>query len=112
MSISKPTAEEMQEWNKRLAEEGLSERRAESHRVVYGGDDSTRLAEITWRKAKLWIKRKRKAHKTVVCVCTICATTFNARAGAKTCSGKCRFQLHWRSNRYSKRTGVRGAANV
>lgn len=108
MSISKPTAAELQEWNERLADEGLSERRGESHRVVYGGDDTTRLAEITWRKAKIWIKRKRKIHHTVERTCLVCLEVFLGRADGLFCSAACCQKRY----RYSKRTGVRGATNV
>jgi hypothetical protein len=90
MSIPKPTQEELNQWDGRLAEEGLSNRRGESHRIVYGSDDRVRRAEISWSEAKNWIKQKRQQTEHV---CPVCRAKFLGRADAKCCPGKSRCRM-------------------
>lgn len=95
MSIRKATAEELSKWNKLLSKEGLSDRRGESHRLVYGSDDTVRLAETSWSKAAAWVKRKRKTHKPhkkTERSCMRCEKKFLARPDALWCSDRCRMR--------------------
>jgi len=51
-----------------------------------------------WRRYQEWLKALRAANKPKARPCVVCGRNFKARAGARTCSPKCRVALH-RSSR-------------
>lgn len=94
MSIQKPTAEELKQWEATLQDEGLGMGRGGSaHKLSYGFDDSDSLVR-GWDDVKIYTRRKRKQRArskwVLIPHCGMCGQSFTAkRIDARFCSEKC-----------------------
>lgn len=105
MSIPKPTAEELKQWEEKLKDENLSTRRGEcARRVVYGFQDGIKLTVATWEDAKNHTNIRRDR------VCYGCARPFLGQADAKFCSSACKQKAYRRrsSPKLSPRQKAKG----
>lgn len=89
MSIQKPTAEELKQWETALQDEGLGMDRATNTRRLVYGEKSLDMAP-SWDDVRLYVREKRKETARI---CHGCALIFAARADAKCCSATCRKRL-------------------
>lgn len=104
MSIPKPTAAELKQWEEKLQEQDLSMRRgANESRVVYGYEDRG-LTISTWEDAKNHTTMRRDR------VCYGCAKPFLGQADAKFCSSACKQKAYRRrsSPKLSPRQKAKG----
>lgn len=103
MSVETPSDELIQEWNKKLTQEGLSNRRGESRHLVYGSKYLSATSSSLWDAAAIWTRDKRKEHKPhkqEQQSCAVCAEVFLGRKGATCCPRPkpCRRKLQTKKN--------------
>lgn len=96
MSVEKPSDDLLKQWEQQLSESGLSMRRGEHRRLVYGHKDTCRVTEMSKECLSTWVKQERKPHKPHKPhvkhqqTCGVCGGVFEGRKGAMSCSTACR----------------------
>jgi hypothetical protein len=101
MSIQKPTAAELQEWNRRLSDEGLSMGTGSRHLLYVDNTDIYQTTKTKTGSRGGRIRRyklgERISHRLS---CAQCSAPFTAkRRTALTCSNKCQV-AYWRARKY------------